>query len=248
MRIGGTHGFGLLAKDGQPFEYWLPARAVECLHYLDRHLGAVLGAEQPEILGPSKERYLGQLPHGRSHCVFHDRGCGNNPPEGQGHAPQRREPTNRAERMIVNNYRTVERLKEVSEEPLSIPLLCELHAWMTDGTLKDPAFVGRFRVSNDVHVVDRQTGDVLHVPPPYEELPERVQRMCDFANEDEEDDFMHPVVRAILLHFWLAYDHPFVDGNGRTARALFYWYLLKHGYWLIEFLSISRVFFAAPVQ
>ena len=35
--------------------------------------------------------------------------------------------------------------------------------------------------------------------------------------------------------------HPFVDGNGRTARALFYWYMLKQGYWLTEYLSISRV-------
>ena len=35
--------------------------------------------------------------------------------------------------------------------------------------------------------------------------------------------------------------HPFVDGNGRTARALFYWYMLKSGYWLTEYLSISRV-------
>ena len=39
----------------------------------------------------------------------------------------------------------------------------------------------------------------------------------------------------------LAYMHPFADGNGRTARALFYWYMLKQGYWLTEYLSISRV-------
>ena len=49
------------------------------------------------------------------------------------------------------------------------------------------------------------------------------------------------VVRAIALHFWLAYDHPFSDGNGRTARALFYWAMLQQGYWLFEFISISSV-------
>jgi Fic family protein len=48
-------------------------------------------------------------------------------------------------------------------------------------------------------------------------------------------------VRATLLHFWLAYDHPFVDGNGRTARALFYWSMARQGYWLCEFVSISRI-------
>ena len=39
----------------------------------------------------------------------------------------------------------------------------------------------------------------------------------------------------------ISYVHPFADGNGRTARALFYWYMLKQGYWLTEYLSISRV-------
>ena len=66
--------------------------------------------------------------------------------------------------------------------------------------------------------------------------------MCAFANGTSGDEpFIHPVARAILLHFWLAYDHPFVDGNGRTARALFYWSMLNQGYWLTEFISISRV-------
>jgi Fic family protein len=56
------------------------------------------------------------------------------------------------------------------------------------------------------------------------------------------------VVRAIVLHFWLAYDHPFSDGNGRTARALFYHSMLRQGYWLTEFLSISRSLYEAPAQ
>jgi Fic family protein len=86
------------------------------------------------------------------------------------------------------------------------------------------------------------------VPPPAEELPERLKAMCDFANGESPDYFIHPVVRAIILHFWLAYDHPFVDGNGRTARALFYWAMLKNGFWLCEFISISQIILKAPVQ
>ena len=39
----------------------------------------------------------------------------------------------------------------------------------------------------------------------------------------------------------IGFIHPFTDGNGRTARALFYWYLLKKGYWLTEYLSISKI-------
>jgi len=97
-------------------------------------------------------------------------------------------------------------------------------------------------------VSDRQTGQILHTPPPADELPQRVQGMCEFANEERDEGFIHPIVRATLLHFWLAYDHPFVDGNGRAARALLYWYLLRKGYWLAEFVSISRVIRKAPVQ
>jgi Fic family protein len=72
--------------------------------------------------------------------------------------------------------------------------------------------------------------------------------MCAFANGATPDNFIHPAVRAVLLHFWLAYDHPFVDGNGRTARALFYWSMLHAGYWLFEFISISTVLRKAPVK
>lgn len=58
---------------------------------------------------------------------------------------------------------------------------------------------------------------------------------------------MHPVVRAIVLHFWLGYDHYFEDGNGRTARAVFYWAMLRQDYWLTEFLTISTILHKAPV-
>jgi Fic family protein len=88
----------------------------------------------------------------------------------------------------------------------------------------------------------------LHSPPEAKELAGRLQAMCDFANGKTPAFFVHPAVRAILLHFWLAYDHPFVDGNGRTARALFYWSMLHAGYWLFEFISISSILKKAPAR
>jgi hypothetical protein len=72
--------------------------------------------------------------------------------------------------------------------------------------------------------------------------------MCAFANGDSNTDFIPPAVRAVLLHFWLAYDHPFADGNGRTARALFYWSMARQGYWLCEYVSISRILKEARAQ
>ncbi len=73
--------------------------------------------------------------------------------------------------------------------------------------------------------------------------------LCDFANQSEDaGPFVPPVVRAILVHFWLAYDHPFLDGNGRTARILFFWVMRNRGYELAEYLPISRLLRAAPAQ
>lgn len=90
---------------------------------------------------------------------------------------------------------------------------------------------------------------MLHEPPDARELPGRLHALCEFANGDlKELGFVHPVVRAVILHFWLAYDHPFEDGNGRTARLLFYWAMLAQKYWLAEFLTISRILKRAPAQ
>jgi Fic family protein len=72
--------------------------------------------------------------------------------------------------------------------------------------------------------------------------------MCEFANAKSPAEFVHPAIRSMILHFWLAYDHPFVDGNGRTARVLFYWSMLSRGYWLVEFVSISEMILKSAIQ
>jgi Fic family protein len=118
---------------------------------------------------------------------------------------------------------------------------------VTEGTLEDPAAAGRLRRADipeeDINIID-EVGRVLHRPPDAVQLEARMAALCEFANGQEP--FIHPVVRAVLLHLWLAYDHPFVDGNGRTARALFYWFTASQGYWLLEFVSISRILKRAP--
>jgi Fic family protein len=125
-------------------------------------------------------------------------------------------------------------------------LVFEIHSLITAQTLDDPLAAGRFRQADeDIHVGD-EYGEVFHSPPLAKELRQRMEQMCEFANSDRP--FIHPVIRSIILHFWLAYDHPFVDGNGRTARALFYWSMLRRGFWLCEFISISQIILRAPVQ
>jgi Fic family protein len=160
-----------------------------------------------------------------------------------------REPRDYGERMIVNNYRTMSELKHWLGAPLTPNTVFEIHRMLTDGTLDDESAAGRFRLPEENIVIEDEIGNVLHVPPPATELPSRLQVLCDFANEPEDGEhFIHPVVRAILVHFQIGYDHPFVDGNGRTARALFYWSMLRSGFWMTEYFSISSILKEAPAQ
>lgn len=158
-----------------------------------------------------------------------------------------RDPRDYGERMIYNNHKAMLHIREIKKKPLTPEVLFDLHHILTQGTLNDPTAAGRFRREDENVYVTDAFENVLHVPPPASELSQRMRAMCDFANEDANSvPFIHPVIRAILLHFWLAYDHPFIDGNGRAARALFYWSMAHQGYWLCEFLSISKIIKGAP--
>ena len=151
-----------------------------------------------------------------------------------------RAPLDDHERMVLNNYHTMQQIKEWKDEPITPEKICALHRIMTQDTLP-PEKAGALREAADnVRIENSISGEVVHIPPPADKLPERLQALCDFAMESDEENFTHPVLRAIIVHFWLAYDHPFVDGNGRTARALFYWMMLRHGFWLFEYVTISH--------
>jgi Fic family protein len=160
-----------------------------------------------------------------------------------------RQPSNRSERMIFNNLRGMRFIVEHKDDDLTPELVCEIHRLMTSGTIADEA-AGRIQRPDDerIAVFSNTTQEVLHQPPPAAVLPQRLEAMCDFANDSESGEFLNPIIRSIALHFWLAYDHPFVDGNGRTARALFYWSMLKHGYWLFEYISISTALKKSAAQ
>ncbi|MEN8221538.1 MAG: Fic family protein [Pseudomonadota bacterium] len=159
---------------------------------------------------------------------------------------QGRKPKDRSEQMIFNNYHAMQFIQDYKNERLTPAIIFELHRILTEGTLNA---AGQFRTpSDDIHVVNVQLSQALHTPPNAEELPERLQHFCQFANDEHLSIFIPPIIKAIVLHFMLAYDHPFVDGNGRTARAIFYWSTINQDYWLMEFISISRIIKQAIVQ
>ena len=160
-----------------------------------------------------------------------------------------RPPKDRSERMILNNYRALQFMRERDE--LTPGTVLELQRILTEGTLEDSADGGRLQRPEDdrVGVYDLGDGSLIYAPPPAEQLPARLELLCRFANGTGDDqEFLHPVVRAILIHFWVGYEHPFEDGNGRTARALFYWSMRRQGYWLTDYLSISHILRKSPTK
>ena len=160
-----------------------------------------------------------------------------------------RKPKTDGERMILNNYHAMERIGEMARRDLTRADVFELHRILVEGTLRDPDREGKFRTASDNIVVTLVNSDeTAHVPPPAAELPARLDRVLAFANGQTPEDWLHPVVRAIILHFMIGYDHPFVNGNGRVARTLFYWSMVRQGYGLARYLSVSGILRTAPAQ
>lgn len=153
---------------------------------------------------------------------------------------QKRKPRNKSEQMVVNGYGTMQMIMDQKEERLTQEFILKIQSAITKDTLEDEKDVGKFRDTDNVIIGDIDNPDVIyHIPPSHDKIKEMINDLCEFANDDEKD-FFHPIIKGIILHFMIGYIHPFNDGNGRTARSVFYWYALSRGYWLFEYLSLSR--------
>jgi len=159
-----------------------------------------------------------------------------------------RKPRSPDERMIINNYYLMKEVKRVKTEKLSIEMILQFHEIATQGSDENGVIPGQTRTNDDIYITDRD-GDVIYQPPKHDEVLVRLGYLCVFANENHsETNFINPVIKAIILHFMIGYIHPFSDGNGRTARALFYWFMLKSDYDYFEYISISKLLKEAPAK
>lgn len=157
---------------------------------------------------------------------------------------EEREPIDEDERMILNNYLLLKYAEQKNRDDLTVDVILEFHRIATQGTTENNVVPGEFRVDNDIYIEDG-SGNIAHQPPDFQLIEKRLKALCDFANEDNSGqggcDFVHPLIKSIVLHFMIGYEHPFRDGNGRTARAVFYWFMLKSEYRLFKYISISKL-------
>ncbi len=239
------------AKDGKPFKYALVAPVHRMLHSITKNASGAIRVDEVVTDPGTRDTYLVKSLVEEAITSSQLEGASTTRAAAKEMLQRGRKPRDRSEQMIYNNYRAMDFVRSVRDTPLTASIVLELHRLLTDGTLEDPAAAGRLRRPDEDIVVEDPFGIRLHTPPHANTLEARLDALCAFANDFQEDErrpFLHPVLRAVLLHFWLAYDHPFVDGNGRTARALFYWSLAVQGYWLAEFISISRILKRAPAR
>jgi Fic family protein len=237
----------LLEKSGAALNVVMIPKVLKTLHEIDLHAGGQIRMPE-EVTNPeTKDSYYVSSLIEEAITSSQLEGASTTRKVAKEMLQTGRAPRDRSERMILNNFLAMKRLGVLKHKPLTPELILEIHEIVTRDALDDPTAAGRFRRKDEeIGVYDHHSNALMHMPPPAEELEARINGLCDFANKTQP--FVHPVIRSIILHFMIGYDHPFVDGNGRTARAMFYWSMLRHGYWLAEFISISQIVLKAPAQ
>jgi Fic family protein len=239
----------LVGVDGQPFRFSNIDLIQEMVHRIDQKASGQILADDVVTNLRSSDRYLVSSLIEEAIASSQLEGASTTHRVAKEMLETGRKPLNHSEQMILNNFKAMLFAQELSEHSLEPDDVLSLHRVVSEDTLSKPENAGKLQAPGDERIaVYWHDGTLLHQPPPAEELPRRLIEMCRFANGDTPDGFIHPVIRAIILHFWLAYDHPFEDGNGRTARALFYWAMLHNNYWLTQYLSVSSILHLAPVQ
>ncbi len=242
----------LTAKDGSPFRLTQTDHLNSMTHQLDRLLGFSFISEHPQTKNPENHAriYLKRDLFEEAISSSQLEGATTTREVARKMLREHRPPRDKSEQMIANNYSAMEYLQTWKGSPLTQAFILELHRTLTEKTIPaDQA--GRFRTPDEpIEIGDGVTGETIFTPPAATEIQEQMDALIAFANTPSPpgEPFLHPILRAIILHFMLAYIHPFTDGNGRTARALFYWYLLHHNYWTMRFISISTLLKKHPAD
>ncbi|PLK44485.1 Fic family protein [Emticicia sp. TH156] len=221
------------------FSFFLTDYVQRALHQFDLHIGGNLSSNTG-IAESDKNKFIINSIMEEAISSSQMEGAITTRKQAKEMIQQEKKPRNKSDQMILNNYVTMKHIVQHKNEDISPGQILNIHRLIADKTLDNPDDVGRFRDNDEVYVIDHVNSEIVHSPPPTEEIEGLMNDLCHFFNHDTQD-FIHPIIKGCIIHFMIGWIHPFVDGNGRTARALFYWYMLKKGYWLTEYLSISRI-------
>ena len=125
----------------------------------------------------------------------------------------------RAKQEVLNYLNVLEHIEKYQENGrVKEEHILNLHKEITKETLENPDWEGKYR-KIQVYVGNRITGEIIFIPPPPEEVPSLMKNFIKWLNSEEALK-LHPVLVAGISHYELVRIHPFVDGNGRTARVI----------------------------
>ncbi|WP_049722735.1 Fic family protein [Gilvimarinus polysaccharolyticus] len=250
-RISQHKPIGLNDENGRPFVYCTPHSMEATLYQLVKVTGGNVGAIADSAASESlQSRFLvSSLIMEEAITSAQLEGASTTREVAKKMLEDERDPVDEDERMILNNYLLLKYAEQNSKNELTLDMILEFHRIATRGTTENNVVPGEFRIDNDIYIEDGD-GNIAHQPPDFSLIEQRIRDLCEFANKDHTGlggcDFVHPLIKAIVLHFMIGYEHPFRDGNGRTARALFYWFMLKSDYTLFKYISISKLLKEKP--
>lgn len=139
---------------------------------------------------------------------------------------------------VLNYLEALESVPEFAQKSaLTSKDLLKLHKIVTKETLENPKDEGTFR-DRQVFVGNRVTGEIIFVPPPTEHVPQLVDAFFNWFNSQEANE-IDPVIQAGLTHYEMVRIHPFIDGNGRTARVMATLVFYKRGFDVKRFFALD---------
>jgi len=152
---------------------------------------------------------------------------------------QKQPPRDINDQMVLNNYNAMQFILKEKHRDLTIDFILELQKIVTADTLDDDdtAYSGKFR--DDLVYIKDKRGRIIYTPPPADKVLPAMEKLVGWVNQKNGGVFIHPIIKACFVHLYFVHIHPFFDGNGRTARALFYFDLIKNEYEFFKYFSIS---------
>lgn len=229
------------------FNYYITDKMQELLHEFDLNFGLSLQAKN---IIPEKDKQYYLLSSIMEEAIASSQmeGASTTRKVAKEMLRKQDKPKNKGQKMIANNYATITFLLDHKKDELSIEKLLEIHKLISSGTIDNEKEEGKIRDNDNIFLVNEKESEIAYTPPSHTELNLLLDDLIKFFNKEDEENFIHPIVKGIIIHFMLSYIHPFSDGNGRTARSLFYLYLMKRGYFLTEYISISRIIYKSKAR
>ncbi|MBU0952143.1 MAG: Fic family protein [Elusimicrobia bacterium] len=142
-------------------------------------------------------------------------------------------------REVQNYFKVLDYVEEIGHKDIvyTEDMVLKMH-YLTMNNILEGDLKGKYRTQQNV-LRDYSTGIVVYMPPEHEQVPILMSELIKFLNDEKE---MHPITKAGVVHYEFVRIHPFMDGNGRVARALCMLVLLASGYDVRKLFALEEYY------